>query len=58
MKLLCLSLAILLTGCAANSGVISVGKDTYMVLAKRLLDFLAPVRLRQKLSRRQTNSVP
>jgi hypothetical protein len=31
MKIICYSLAILLAGCALNSGVVPIGKDTFMV---------------------------
>lgn len=31
MKLVCLSLAIMLTGCASTAGVVTMGKDAYMI---------------------------
>lgn len=31
MKLLCLATVLLLAGCASTTGVISMGKDTYMI---------------------------
>ena len=31
MKIICYSLAILLAGCASNSGIVPIGKDTFMI---------------------------
>jgi len=39
MKIICCSLAILLAGCASNSGVVPIGKDTFMVSRQAVTGF-------------------